>query len=76
MRESSYRTACTSQAIPKPRAETTKSLSGDILAISPCRSIFCPEPITPNLGKVLKTDILAGTRKKKCEIYIQPQIQD
>jgi hypothetical protein len=67
MRKSSNRTARTIQAETKPRAEMAKSLFGNILAISPCRSRFCPDLVIPKLGKVLKTDILAGKRKKNCE---------
>jgi hypothetical protein len=69
MRESSYRTARTSQAKPKPRAEIAKSLFGNILAVSPCPSRFCPDLAISKLGKLLKTDTLAGSSKKNERLY-------
>jgi hypothetical protein len=71
MRESSYGSARTIQATTKPRAELAKSLFGNILDVTPCPSIFCPDLVIPKLGKSTENIYFSGKPRKKFEIYIQ-----
>src|SRR5450631_3655245 len=70
MRESSSANASTRQV----QAEA-KSLFGNILAVSPCRSIFCPDQGMSRNDKPFEISILAVEREKNGKRYIQSEPQ-
>src|SRR5450631_3001786 len=70
MRESSSANA----SIRQVQAEA-KSLFGNILAVSPCRSIFCPDPGLSSNDKLFEISILAVEREKNGKRYIQSEPQ-
>lgn len=70
MRESSSGNASTRQV----QAEA-KSLFGNILAVSPCRSIFCPDPGLSRNDKLFEISILAVEREKNGKRYIPSESQ-
>src|SRR5450631_1109491 len=70
MRESSSANASTRQV----QAEA-KSLFGNILAVSPCRSIFCPDHGMSRNDKPFEISILAVEREKNGKRYIQSEPQ-
>src|SRR5450631_2118564 len=70
MRESSSANASTRQV----QAEA-KSLFGNILAVSPCRSKFCPDHGMSRNDKPFEISILAVEREKNGKRYIQSEPQ-